>query len=82
MNELYIRGMDIVEEVKNIIRLSEVICTNGMTESEMVAYKLGVQNTLSALEATIREDDIPAVDMVGLEIPTELSIDELETYYN
>lgn len=81
MNELYFLGMDIIEEVKSIVNLSEIICTNGMTESELKAYQMGVANTLSALKAAIREDDIPVVDISGLEIPTELSIDELEEYY-
>lgn len=81
MNEVYFLGMDIVEEVKNIIKLSTVLCTDGMTENELKAYQMGVENTLSALDAAIRENDIPVVDMSGMEIPTELSVDELENYY-
>lgn len=82
MNELYLLGVDIIEEVKNMMRLSEVVCTDGMTENELKAYQMGVTNVISALEAVVREDDIPAVDIPGLEIPTELSIDELEEYYD
>ena len=81
MNEVYFLGMDIVEEVKNMIKLSTVLCTDGMAENELKAYQMGVENTLSALDAVIRENDIPVVDMSGMEIPTELSVDELENYY-
>ena len=82
MNEVYFLGMDIVEEVKNIIKLSNVVCTDGMTENELKAYQMGVANTISALEAVIRENDIPVIDMSGMEIPTEISMDELENYYH
>ena len=82
MNELYFLGMDIVEEVKNIIKLSELICTEGMTESELKAYQMGVSNTLSALDTVVRENDLPVIDMKGLEVATELSIDDLENYYS
>ena len=71
MDEVYFLGMDIIEEVKNIINLSATICTDGMTENEAKAYQTGVMNTISALEAIIRENDIPVVDMSGVEIPTE-----------
>lgn len=82
MNELYFLGMDVIEEVKSLMNLSTVVCTDGMTENELAAYQMGVANTLSALKALIREDEIPVVDVGGLEIPTELSIDDLEEYYS
>lgn len=82
MNELYFLGMDIVEETKNLMSLSTVILTDGMSDSEIAAYKMGIENTLSALKATIRENDLPIIDMEGLEIATELSIDDLDEYYN
>lgn len=81
MNELYFLGMDIAEETKILVNMTAITCTDGMTESELAAYKMGIENTISALKATIRENDVPVVDIVGIEIPTELSIDELENYY-
>lgn len=80
MNELYFLGMDIVEEVKNILNVSEILCTNGMTDVELGAYKMGIANALSALESVIEEDGMPVINMKGMEVPTELSIDDLETY--
>ena len=81
MNELYFLGMDIVEEIKNMINISTIICTNDMTENELKAYKLGVKNVLSALKSVVQDDNMLVVNIKGLEIPTELSIDELEGYY-
>lgn len=80
MNELYFLGMDIVEEVKNILNISEILCTNGMTDVELAAYKMGIANALSALESVIEEDGMPVVNMKGMEVPTELTVDDLETY--
>ena len=81
MSELYFLGADIVEETKTFMKLSETICTDGMTESELKAYHMGVENALSALKAIIDESDLPVLNINGLEIQTELSIEDLEEYY-
>ena len=80
MNELYFIGMDIVEEVKAMSEISTIVCTNGMTESELSAYQLGIKNTISALKALIDEDGMMIVNISGLDIATELTIDDLEKY--
>lgn len=77
MNELYFLGMDIVEETKALVNISEITCTTGMTDSELCAYKMGIVNTLSALKAAM-DDDTIVVNIKGMEIPTEISIDDLE----
>lgn len=82
MNELYFLAIDVVEEVTSVINVVEMTCTNGMTESELKAYKLGVSNVISALKATVEDEEIPVINISGMDIPTELSIDELEEYYN
>jgi hypothetical protein len=82
MNELYFLGMDIAKETKSIIDSTAVVCTNGMTESELKAYTLGITNTISALKAVIgHEDDMAVINIEGIEIPTELSLDELANYF-
>lgn len=81
MNELYFLGVDIVEETNSFMRLSEIMCTNDMTESELKAYQMGVENTLSALRAIISDSDLPIININGLDIQTELSIEDLEDYY-
>lgn len=82
MNELYFIGMDIIEEVKTLSDLTAITCTDGMTESELDAYNLGIKNTLSALSALIDEDGMHIVNISGLDVATELTIDELEEYCN
>lgn len=82
MNELYFLGMDIAKETQSIIDSTTVACTNGMAESEFKAYKLGIANTISALKAVIgHEDDMAVINIEGIEIPTELSLDEVEEFF-
>lgn len=82
MNELYFLGMDIVEETRSISKFSTIICTNGMTESELKAYELGIENALSALKSVIAtEGKMATVNIEGLDAPTELTVDELQEYY-
>jgi hypothetical protein len=81
MNELYFLGMDIVEETKTLVNFTTITCTNGMTDSELKAYKLGIDNTISALKATIEAGNMAVVNIQGFDVPTELSVDEVEEYY-
>lgn len=80
MDELYFIGMDIVEETKTLVDFTTITCTNGMTDSELKAYKLGVKNTISALQAMLTNDEMIVINIPGLDIQTELSIDEVEKY--
>lgn len=82
MNELFFLGVDIVEETRTLADLTKITCTDGMTESELAAYKLGVENALSALKAVLQDNDVPVINVEGMEIPTELSIDDLEQYHS
>ena len=82
MNELYFLGMDIIEEVKSMVDVVTLTCTNGMTENELKAYELGVKNMLSVLDTTIYDTDLPVVNINGMDTPTELSIDELEHFFS
>jgi hypothetical protein len=81
MSELLFVGMDIVEETKSLVNFSTSICTDGMTESELKAYKMGVANALSALAATLdSEDGTFVVNINGMEIQEEFDIADLEHY--
>lgn len=82
MNELYFLGMDIVEEVKSMVDATTLACTYGMTENELKAYKLGAQNVLSALDAAIYDNELVVININGMEMPTELSVDELEEFFS
>lgn len=82
MNELYFLGMDIATETKKLMNITTIAFTDGMTESELRAYKLGVENTISALKAVMEEDEVVVVNINGMDIPTELTVEELENIYN
>lgn len=83
MNELFFVGVDIVEETRTLVDFTTITCTNGMTESELSAYKLGIKNTLEALKGVLYVDTANecVVNINGMDIPTELTIDELETLF-
>ncbi len=80
MDELFFIGTDILEETKRLSEFATITCTDGMTESELSAYKLGVKNTLSALMAVLDVDGANecVVNISGMEIPTELTIEDLQ----
>lgn len=82
MHELYFLGMDIINETRTISRLTATLCTDGMTENELNAYNLGVENVLSALKAVLEtEHNVVTVHIDEFDIPTELTFEELQEYY-
>lgn len=82
MHELYFLGMDIVEETREANKFFTLLCTDGMTESELKAYNLGVENVLSTLKSVINEvSNMAVVNIDGICVPIELTIDELQEYY-
>lgn len=81
MKELYFVGMDIMEETKVLANFTTSICTDGMTDNELKAYKMGVTNTLSALGTTLDSSDGTfVVNINGMEIQEEFDIVDLEYY--
>lgn len=80
MDELYFIGMDIVEETKALVDFTTITCTEGMTDNEIKAYDFGVKNTISALKAILTDNEMMVINIPGLDIQTELSIDEVEEY--
>ena len=80
MNELYFVGMDILEETKTLVDFTTITCTDGMTDSELKAYQLGIKNTISALKTVLTDDEMMVINIPGLDIQTEFSIDEVEEY--
>lgn len=81
MHELCFLGMDIVEETREISKFSTILCTDGMTENELKAYNLGIENALSALKSVIDEgNNMLVINIDDLDIPMELTVDELQEY--
>ncbi len=57
MNEILFMGINISKEAQKLIDEKESTITNGMNDNELKAYKLGVNNTLSALTSLIDSFD-------------------------
>ena len=74
LNDLLFTGMDITNETRKMLKR---VNNDAMTENERKAYALGVENTLSALEALLDSDENLIVHEAGLGLPTEYDIDDL-----
>lgn len=72
-------GMDICKEMDEIT--SKLLCKkecDGMNESQLAAYKMGIKNTLSVLRSTVKTDDNhPVVNIIGLNDVEEFDSNEL-----
>ena len=79
MNELYFVGVDIAETTRKLMNEDHEVITNGMTETELMAYNLGVENTISALKTImepVNENEV-VIHIDGLEVETEFTTDDL-----
>ena len=56
LRDLLFTGMDIPNETRKIV--SQFTVTDGMTESELKAYEMGVENTLRAAQALLNLDQL------------------------
>lgn len=81
MNELYFLGTDIVVEVKDLMKFMTVTMTDDMDENELKAYHLGIDHVMCALKSVLDVNDMPIVNIDGIETPTELSVEEISEYY-
>lgn len=77
--DLLLLGMDIPKIVEKFVNERESEITNGMTESELKAYRMGVSNTINSLSGWVNNDML-TVHINDLEIPTELDLEEIERY--
>lgn len=74
LRDVLLTGMDIPNETRKI--LSKFTVTDGMTESELRAYKMGVENTLRAMRALINLDQI-VFHFEGHDCIEEFDLDDL-----
>ena len=81
MDELLFTGMDIVAEVNKLLsRFKKSVC-DSMTEDQELAYDMGVNNALSALQGMLELDEEPVVHICGLNEIEEMSVEELEDIF-
>lgn len=79
MRDIIFLGMDIYKEMDEIT--SQLLCKkecDGMNDSQLAAYKMGIKNTLSLLRSTIETDDShPVINIIGLNDVEEFYIEDL-----
>ena len=56
LRDLLFTGMDVPNETRKIV--SQFTVTDGMTESELKAYEMGVENTLRAAQTLLNLDQL------------------------
>lgn len=49
--------MNVANEAKKLVKSKQNDITNGMSESELKAYKLGVENIISAIDSVVGSED-------------------------
>lgn len=74
LRDLLFTGMDVINETRKL--LAKYTITNGMTEGELKAYEMGVENALSAAKALL-ELDQPVFHAAGYDVIEELDLDDL-----
>ena len=74
LRDILLTGMDIPNETRKL--LSRFTVTDGMTESELKAYKMGVENTIRAMQALINLDQI-VFHLEGNDCIEEFDLDDL-----
>ena len=74
LRDILFTGMDIPNETRKL--LSRFTVTDGMTESELKAYEMGVENTIRAMQAIINIDQI-VFHLEGHDCMEEFDLDDL-----
>lgn len=57
LQDMLFTGMDIPNEIRKMLSNVNGTATNGMTVNEEKAYRMGVENALSAASALLEEDE-------------------------
>ena len=76
LRDVLFTGMDVPREARKILN-SFTNVTNGMTDSELRAYKIGVENALGVVKMLLREDNHIVFHFEGHERMEEFDLDEL-----
>lgn len=74
LRDLLFTGMDVPNETRKL--LAQFTVTDGMTEGELRAYTMGVENTLSATRAILELDGL-VFHATGYDVIEEFDLDEL-----
>lgn len=75
LQDVFFTGMNIPSEARRLLKTFEA--TEGMTDSERKAYKMGIENTLMAIKVLVEADDHIVFHLEGHNCIEEFDLDEL-----
>jgi hypothetical protein len=70
--------MNVYKEANKILEEYEGSITEGMTDTELAAYRLGITNMTSLLKSLLVHDETFVVHHSGYDVPTEADMRDLE----
>lgn len=76
LRDIFFTGMDVPKEAQKLMDQIPS-CTDGMTDSELKAYEMGVQNALWAVATVLELDDCVVFHHPELSMATEFDLDDL-----
>ena len=76
LSELIFTGMDVPSEAQKLLDKMPP-CTNGMTDSELKEYEMGIKNALWAVETVLELDECVVFHDPELSMMTEFDLDDL-----
>ena len=76
LRDLLFTGMNVPEEAQKLMDQLPS-CTEGMTDSELKAYEMGIKNALWATKIVLELDEHVVFHDPGLSVMTEFDLDEL-----
>ena len=76
LSELLFTGMDVPSEAQKLMDQCPS-CTDGMTDSELKAYEMGVKNALWAAKTVLELDEYVVFHDPELSVMTEFDLDDL-----
>lgn len=76
LRDIFFTGMDVPEEAQKLMNQMPS-CTDGMTDSELKAYEMGIKNALWAVKTVLELDEHIAFHIPEQPVMTEFDIDDL-----
>lgn len=70
--------MNVYKEANQILEANEGVITEGMTDTELAAYRLGIVNMTSLLKSLLNDDENFVVHHPGYDVPTEADIGDIK----
>ena len=76
LQDIFFTGMNVPEEAQKLMNQMPS-CTDGMTDSELKAYEMGIKNALWAVKTVLELDEHIVFHDSELSVMTEFDLDDL-----